>query len=210
MTDTPISAPVQQPSIAADPMQIAALPPEQRASLLNTYRKAGFLQPELDRVFGGEAKPAPQLSRDQQHQARYDQSFSPGASPDQYDVTSVLAGRGADPALATEVSADIRGAFHSMMVPGALAPALASAFFEGIDNRPEVGDELASWQGEQRRIAEKVGGDTAENLTALAAYALARVAPDVREGLIGSGALDAASSIVLLAQHATRLKAQGK
>ncbi|HTV31092.1 MAG TPA: hypothetical protein VMF32_25385 [Xanthobacteraceae bacterium] len=210
MPDTaPIAPPVQSPSIAADPAQIAALPPEQRASLLNTYRRGGFSQSELDRVFGAEAKPAPKIDREAAAQITYDRSFSAGAAAEDYELTGI-AGRGASIEDTQEVSKTLRGAFQAMELPRAAAPALSSAIFDALDQRPEGGPELDGWKSDQGRIVTRVLGGTLEQAVADAAHALKRLDPETRQTLHETGVLDSANVIVNLAAQGRRLKAASK
>jgi hypothetical protein len=211
MSDTPIVAPpVQQPTIAATPEQVAGLPPEQRASLLNTFRRGGYSQEELSRVFGREAAPAPKLDREQAAQVQYDRSFTGATDPSDYELAG-MHGRDASIEDAQAVSQSLRGAFSAMELPKAAAPALSHAIFDAIDQRPANGSpELPAWHAEQQRIVTRVLGGTFEEIMANADHAFRRMDADTRQGLYEAGALDSARVVVLLAQQGARLKQQGK
>ncbi len=140
----------------------------------------------------------------------FDNSFG-GAAPGDYDLNGVyardLGEMAGDVGALREVDNDMRAMLGAMGYPQQMARALVSDILDANAlNVPEMSDGArAQWRQDQAAVACRVCGVDRNELTRVAAVALAYVPARIRDDLVARGVLDNARVVVALFKHGERM-----
>ena len=113
----------------------------------------------------------------------FDRTLGAPASPDDYDLGSLLVNRtDLGPDGAVEVATAVRGALAEMAIPKHLGSALGNAILDAVERSNETpGVENAQRSNEQVALACRIVGVGREELLATVRPVLARLGPDGKE-----------------------------